>query len=173
MGQNIGGKSHASGGIRAVVPDWPLAFFLILVPSCKHCLFIPSWPKKTVPCTNSMTRIKKWKAEEVVPWLRSLTTLAEDLYPVPSINMVAHNLYKSSSRGPDIIIWPLWVPIHMWYSETRQTHTHAYTHKHTNKWITIFKKILKWWPVSGGESRMGQEFLFLVAHFQFLYYLFI
>ena len=42
--------------------------------------------------------------------VRVLTALPEDLGLIPSTHMVANNVYNFSSRGSDVIFWPLRAP---------------------------------------------------------------
>jgi hypothetical protein len=44
----------------------------------------------------------------VTPLLLALSALTEDLGPITSIHLIAHNCLNSSPRGSDIFFWLPW-----------------------------------------------------------------
>lgn len=58
--------------------------------------------------------------------LKTLVALAEDTGPEPSTHVAPHDRI-SSSRGSDILLWPLWAPaIDVARRHTRRQNTQAY-----------------------------------------------
>lgn len=68
----------------------------------------------------------EWGAEEIVQQLRVLTAFTKDSNADPSTHIRwLTTACDSSSKGPSILLWPPWTPLHLWYIRT-QTYRNTY-----------------------------------------------